>query len=673
MALNDIINFQMGVEINLDDNQIKSAAAEIQNMLKSSFSGKSGQIDLSKYFKLDKKQLSDMINDAAKAIESGGKRVFQGKKILTAFEVAKAQGLDKELTLSPDSLKKINELYSKSGEYTGHKGASTAYKDAIQYVNDYVDAALKVPTVEKSIREQVGTEKALAAAKRETARAEKEKQAASSAVDTSKIKQETQATQKNIEAIKEETAAKKENQAVQSSADTVADAQKKVSTEKEYTAAINEQTDALNRNAAAQKEKYGFSDKEAKTYFGAVSQQKDLRTLLQNTSIFRVGNDPTNFLGDYKTSGIDYFEKRIVSLIQQIDKFRNGKTFSLDFSEELDKTQKEAKELLATIKDVDSVEGFQKLGDDLIDLISNFSKLKAESKQALVPENTGVTKLMQDITRTMTQNTAMSAEMKAKYQSLFDTLANGTNISREELTKYIQEFQKLNIELMQSGQMGKSFFDTFKNHAVSLAAQTLAQYFSFQDIIRYGQQAYQVIEDLDTALVDLKKTTSMTPSQLEQFYYDANESAKELGVTTQDIIDSASSWSRLGYSDKEQSTRMAELSAKFASVSVDMTMEQADEGLVSIMKAYDVATEDVERQIMDNINTLGNQFALSNEDILEGMKRAGATLSLQGTSLEDSFALFTGAQEVIQNAERVGTALKTDFVFAYRNVRLARI
>ena len=118
-------------------------------------------------------------------------------------------------------------------------------------------------------------------------------------------------------------------------------------------------------------------------------------------------------------------------------------------------------------------------------MISNFSKLKAESKQALVPENTGVTKLMQDITRTMTQNTAMSAEMKAKYQSLFDTLANGTNISREELTKYIQEFQKLNIELMQSGQMGKSFFDTFKNHAVSLAAQTLAQYFSFQDIIRY--------------------------------------------------------------------------------------------------------------------------------------------------------------------------------------------
>lgn len=54
-----------------------------------------------------------------------------------------------------------------------------------------------------------------------------------------------------------------------------------------------------------------------------------------------------------------------------------------------------------------------------------------------------------------------------------------------------------------------------------------------------------------------------------------------------------------------------------------------------------------------------NKFAETNGDIIAGMERAGATLSAIGTSVEDSFALFTGAQEVIQNAETVGTALKT--------------
>jgi len=37
----------------------------------------------------------------------------------------------------------------------------------------------------------------------------------------------------------------------------------------------------------------------------------------------------------------------------------------------------------------------------------------------------------------------------------------------------------------------------------------------------------------------------MNSSELEQFYYDSNDVAKQMGVTTKEIIDQASSWSRL--------------------------------------------------------------------------------------------------------------------------------
>lgn len=104
---------------------------------------------------------------------------------------------------------------------------------------------------------------------------------------------------------------------------------------------------------------------------------------------------------------------------------------------------------------------------------------------------------------------------------------------------------------------------------------------------------------------------------------------------------------------------MAQLSSQFASISPGMSTDEAQTGLVSLIKAWDIDVENVERELMDNINTLGNKFALTNKDIIEGMERAGATLSVIGTSVQDSFALFTGAQEVIQNAESVGTALKT--------------
>ena len=102
---------------------------------------------------------------------------------------------------------------------------------------------------------------------------------------------------------------------------------------------------------------------------------------------------------------------------------------------------------------------------------------------------------------------------------------------------------------------------------------------------------------------------------------------------------------------------MAQLSSQFASISPGMDTEQAQTGLVSIMKAWDISTENVKRDIMDNINVLGNSFAETNEDIIEGMERAGATLAAVGQDTTSSFALFTGAQEVIQNAETVGVSL----------------
>jgi TP901 family phage tail tape measure protein len=62
---------------------------------------------------------------------------------------------------------------------------------------------------------------------------------------------------------------------------------------------------------------------------------------------------------------------------------------------------------------------------------------------------------------------------------------------------------------------------------------------------------------------------------------------------------------------------------------------------------------------MDNINALGNNMALSNQDIVEGMERSAAALAAVGSSYEDAFAMFSGIQEVLQNAEKSGTALRS--------------
>lgn len=104
---------------------------------------------------------------------------------------------------------------------------------------------------------------------------------------------------------------------------------------------------------------------------------------------------------------------------------------------------------------------------------------------------------------------------------------------------------------------------------------------------------------------------------------------------------------------------MAKLSSQFALISPGMDTTTSQEGLVSIMKAWDIGYQDVKSQIMDDINALGNAMAEDNQDIVEGMERSAAALAAVGTSTKDAFALFSGIQEVLQNSEKSGTSLRS--------------
>lgn len=54
-----------------------------------------------------------------------------------------------------------------------------------------------------------------------------------------------------------------------------------------------------------------------------------------------------------------------------------------------------------------------------------------------------------------------------------------------------------------------------------------------------------------------------------------------------------------------------------------------------------------------------NRFGVSNEEIIAGLTKSAAAFSMMGGSIEENIALFTAAQEIIQNPEQVGNALRS--------------
>lgn len=289
-------------------------------------------------------------------------------------------------------------------------------------------------------------------------------------------------------------------------------------------------------------------------------------------------------------------------------------------------------------------------------LIQNLKEVQKVSDKA------SMSKLGKKVAKTMHENTGMTKELKGQFEALAKKIKDITDAGEEnaEAVRNLgAEYESLVYKMELSGKTGLSLFDRFKSRTFQETLSQISAYFSFDDIRNYIGNGVQTIIELDDALVDLSKTAKMSQSQLDDFYHNESSTAIEMGVTTKEIIEQASAWSRLGYNTEEAATKMAKISSMFASISPGMDTEFAQEGLVSVMKAWDIDPDDVISEISDKINILGNNFAESNSDIISGMQRSAAALAATGTSYQEAFALFTGGQEILQDAEKMGTALRS--------------
>lgn len=167
--------------------------------------------------------------------------------------------------------------------------------------------------------------------------------------------------------------------------------------------------------------------------------------------------------------------------------------------------------------------------------------------------------------------------------------------------------------------------------------------------------------DLDTSLIDLKKTTTATNEELQAFYFNANDIGKELGTTTKAVVQAAADWSRLGYNIKD-AQEMAKTSSIFASISPGVDIEKATDGLVSAMKAYKIEASDALDEVASKINAVGNSQAVNNEDIVEFLTRSSSAMAVANNTLDETIALGTAITEVTRDAANAGQVMKTNIL-----------
>lgn len=311
----------------------------------------------------------------------------------------------------------------------------------------------------------------------------------------------------------------------------------------------------------------------------------------------------------------------------------------------------------------------------LKDMKRYYQELEAEQQKALRQGN-AMSTLANRISKTsaalddwanrnkkaVTSNKQMTSSLSTyaeKYQELktrLSDLKNKSILTNED----IEQFRHLNEEIAtfkkEADAAGLTISAFFRNMRTQLS-YVIMQWVSIQGAIRIVRSLVSEVTAVDTAMTELRKVTEATNEEFEQFSKSAGQTGRELGASVSDVISATAEFARLGESLPD-AERLGKVATLYKNVGDGIDIETASEDIVSTMKAFKIEAKDA-ITIVDKLNEVGNNFAISSGGIGEALKRSASALAAANNDLSESIALITTANTIAQDPTTVGQGIKT--------------
>ena len=228
--------------------------------------------------------------------------------------------------------------------------------------------------------------------------------------------------------------------------------------------------------------------------------------------------------------------------------------------------------------------------------------------------------------------------------------------TKTDLKKFNADFEQFNTKVKQAGLHTKSLGDKLKDAFKNFASFFSASRVIYEVISKFGEMV-QNVKNLDAAMVNLRKVTDETDASYDRFLTRATTKAKELGTTVVDLVDATTNFSRLGFSLSE-AEELGQLATIYANVGDLSSIDDATNSMISTMKGFGIEAENASA-ILDKFNEVGNNFAISSGDIGEALQRSASSMAAANNTIDETIALITAANTIVQDATSVGTAFKT--------------
>lgn len=307
---------------------------------------------------------------------------------------------------------------------------------------------------------------------------------------------------------------------------------------------------------------------------------------------------------------------------------------------------------------------YKKFGDTLKTVQNKLKTVSSETRN--VVSNLKLDTFDNNMVAWLEKNSKAAGQFGSSIADLRERLAQlkaSGNATVPQFRQLQEEFRNIQSAARAAGLTGRDTASLFKESLSILTRYFSATTLIFRAISGFKQMCQTVVE-VNTAMTGLYRITNLSAQQYEVLYDKMITSAKEYGATLTDIINSTSSWIRLGFNENV-AERLSEITAMYMHVT-DLDYDTAVKNLVTAYKGFsdqllgmfDNDTAKSVEYVADIFDKLGNEMPVSAAQVGEGLTRCASVMQQAGATIEEASAMITGGGAITQDFAAMGSALK---------------
>lgn len=373
-------------------------------------------------------------------------------------------------------------------------------------------------------------------------------------------------------------------------------------------------------------------------------------------------------LRNANNSQINYMNSVVQRFQNNLDKYsadvkREGYKPSNDFINAVSEYQSEINNLRSFVENLSKT----KIVDQKqIDSFKQLTQSAEESKKALQNMSASekgmkfvsIQKEIDKINQILRENPKFCKEAKNELKSLMNQLMSGDPTANlEKIHTRVMEIK--NAEEL-AGRAGKNFLNILASKSyygfIGQLQSYMSMYVGFYGIMNSIKGISSAVIQLNSDITELSKVSSATSDQIYDDFSSYADIAKDIGGTISDTISATADWSRNGYSIPD-SKELARVALLYKNVGDGIDIDSANKSLISTLRGFEMEADEAEK-IIDIYNNVSNNEPIDSGGIGEAMQRSAASFNAANTSLQESVALISTTNSVVQNPEKVGNMWK---------------